>query len=190
MGLDSATEQVTDATTLLHFRHLLEKHHLGEAMFAALNRLFDANRWIMRGGGIVDATIIAAPSWTKNATGIRDPEMHQTGKGNQWYFQMLAHTGVDAGTGYVHSVSVTGANVHDLDQITNPVRHDDQVVCATPAIRASKSVPTSSPTSIPPGSSGGSLPVEVSSERCSSTTGKPSPVRRRSGRRTSIGTWF
>ena len=62
MGLNSATEQVTDATTLLHFRHLLEKHHLGEAMFAALNRLFDANGWIMRGGGIVDATIIAAPS--------------------------------------------------------------------------------------------------------------------------------
>ena len=130
MGLDFATEQVPDATTLLHFRHLLETHRLGEAMFAALNRLFETNGWIMRGGSIVDATIIAAPSSTKNATGARDPEMHQTRKGNQWYFGMKAHTGVDAGTGYVHSVSVTAASVHDLDQITNLVRDDDQVVYA------------------------------------------------------------
>ena len=130
MGLDFGTEQVPDATTLLHFRHLVEKHHLGQAMFEALNRLFEANGWIMRGGSIVDATIIAAPSSTKNATGTRDPEMHQTKKGNQWYFGMKAHTGVDAGTGYVHSVSVTGANVHDLDQITNLVRPDDEVVYA------------------------------------------------------------
>lgn len=130
MGLDFATEQVPDATTLLHFRHLLEKHKLGQAMFEALSRLFEANGWIMRGGSIVDATIIAAPSSTKNAAGTRDPEMHQTKKGNQWYFGMKAHTGVDAGTGYVHSVSVTGANVHDLDQITNLVRPDDEVVYA------------------------------------------------------------
>ncbi|MFZ1383998.1 MAG: IS5 family transposase [Propionicimonas sp.] len=130
MGLDFATEQVPDATTLLHFRHLIETRRLGEAMFAALNRLFEANGWMMRGGSIVDATIIAAPSSTKNATGTRDPEMHQTRKGNQWYFGMKAHTGVDAGTGYVHSVSVTAASVHDLDQITNLVRDDDQVVYA------------------------------------------------------------
>ena len=130
MGLDFATEQVPDATTLLHFRHLLEKHKLGQAMFAALNRLFEANGWMMRGGSIVDATIIAAPSSTKNATGTRDPEMHQTKKGNQWYFGMKAHTGVDAGTGYVHSVTVTGANVHDLDQVTHLVRPDDGVVYA------------------------------------------------------------
>ena len=130
MGLDFATEQVPDATTLLHFRHLIETRRLGEAMFAALNRLFEANGWMMRGGSIVDATIIAAPSSTKNATGTRDPEMHQTKKGNQWYFGMKAHTGVDAGTGYVHSVSVTAASVHDLDQITNLVRDDDQVVYA------------------------------------------------------------
>lgn len=130
MGLDFATEQVPDATTLLHFRHLLEKHKLGQAMFAALNRLFETNGWMMRGGSIVDATIIAAPSSTKNATGTRDPEMHQTKKGNQWYFGMKAHTGVDAGTGYVHSVTVTAANVHDLDQIVHLVRCDDEVVYA------------------------------------------------------------
>ena len=130
MGLDFTQRQVPDATTLLHFRHLVEKHQLGEAMFTALNRLFEANGWIMRGGSIVDATIIAAPSSTKNATGTRDPQMHQTRKGNQWYFGMKAHTGVDAGTGYVHSVTVTAANVHDLDQAANLVRCDDQVVYA------------------------------------------------------------
>ena len=83
MGLDFAVEQVPDATTVLHFRHLLEEHRLGERLFAAQNEIFDAEGWIMRGGSIVDATIIAAPSSTKNATGSREPEMHQTKKGNQ-----------------------------------------------------------------------------------------------------------
>jgi IS5 family transposase len=130
MGLDFAVAQVPDATTLLHFRHLVEKHQLGEAMFAALNRLFEANGWIMRGGSVVDATIITAPSSTKNASQARDPEMHQTRKGSQWYFGMKAHVGVDAGTGYVHTVTATAANVHDLDEIAHLVRVDDQVVYA------------------------------------------------------------
>jgi IS5 family transposase len=128
MGLDFAVEQVPDATTLLHFRHLLEAHQLGERLLAAQNEIFEQEGWIMRGGSIVDATIIAAPSSTKNATGERDPAMHQTKKGNQWYFGMKAHIGVDAGTGYVHSVTATAANVHDLDEVTNLVRADDTVV--------------------------------------------------------------
>ena len=128
MGLDFGVEQVPDATTLLHFRHLLEEHQLGEKLFEAQNEIFDEQGWIMRGGSIVDATIIAAPSSTKNATGERDPEMHQTKKGNQWYFGMKAHIGVDAGTGYVHSVTATAANVHDLDEAVNLVRDDDEVV--------------------------------------------------------------
>ncbi len=82
----------------------------------------------MRGGSIVDATIVAAPSSTKNASGTRDPEMHQTKKGNQWYFGIKAHIGVDAGTGYVHTVRATAANVHDLDQVANLVREDDEIV--------------------------------------------------------------
>jgi IS5 family transposase len=82
----------------------------------------------MRGGSIVDATIIAAPSSTKNAAGARDPQMHQTRKGNQWYFGMKAHIGSDAGTGYVHSVRATAANVHDLDLAATLVRADDEVV--------------------------------------------------------------
>lgn len=133
MGLDFATEQVPDATTLLHFRHLLEEYELGEKLFAAQNEIFEALGWIMRGGSIidatiVDATIIAAPFSTKNANGERDPEMRQTKKGNQWYFGMKAHLGVDAGTGYAHTVTATAANVHDLDEGANLVRADDGVV--------------------------------------------------------------
>ena len=128
MGLDFAVEQVPDATTLLHFRHLLERNCLGEKLLAAQNEIFEKEGWIMRGGSIVDATIIAAPSSTKNASGERDPEMHQTRKGNQWYFGMKAHIGVDAGSGYVHSLTCTAANVHDLDEAVNLVRADDQVV--------------------------------------------------------------
>jgi IS5 family transposase len=130
LGLDFASEQVPDATTLLHFRHLLEEHQLGGKLFAAQNEIFDEQGWIMRGGSIVDATIIAAPSSTKNATGERDRQMHQTKKGNQWYFGMKAHIGVDAGTGYVHSVAATAANVHDLDQAANLVRAEDEVLYA------------------------------------------------------------
>lgn len=130
MGLDFAVQQVPDATTLLHFRHLLEQHRLGERLFASQNEIFDEQGWIMRGGSIVDATIIAAPSRTKNATRTRDPEMHQTKKGNQWYFGLKGHIGVDAGTGYVHSVTATAANVHDLDEAANLVRADDEVVYA------------------------------------------------------------
>ena len=128
MGLDFTCEQVPDATTLLHFRHLLEKHQLGEKLFASQNEIFEQEGWIMRGGSIVDATIIAAPSSTKNATGTRDPAMRQTKKGNQWYFGMKAHIGADAGSGYVHSVTVTGANVHDLDEAATLVRDDDEIV--------------------------------------------------------------
>jgi len=128
MGLDFALEQVPDATTLLHFRHLLEKHQLGQKLFEAQNEIFEAQGWIMRGGSIVDATIIAAPSSTKNASGTRDPQMHQTKKGNQWYFGMKAHIGTDAGTGYVHSMTCTAANVHDLDEAVHLVRADDEVV--------------------------------------------------------------
>ncbi|MEZ5185824.1 MAG: IS5 family transposase [Candidatus Nanopelagicales bacterium] len=135
MRLDFADEQVPDATTLLGFRHLLERHELGAALFAAQNEIFDAQGWIMRGGSIVDATIVAAPTSTKNAAGERDPQMHSTMKGSQWYFGMKAHIGVDAGTGYVHSVTATAANVHDLDALGRLVRGDDQVVYADAGYR-------------------------------------------------------
>ena len=120
-------EQVPDATTLLKFRHLLEKHHIGEKIFRDVTDRLEKAGLIMHGGSIVDATIIAAPSSTKNQEGKRDPEMHQTKKGNQWYHGMKVHAGVDAGSGYVHTITGTAANVHDIDETAKLLREDDEV---------------------------------------------------------------
>ena len=111
MGVDFVEEQVPDATTLLKFRHLLEENHLGEEFFKAINRVMDATGHIMHGGTIVDATIISAPSSTKNVEKKRDPEMYQTKKGNEWKFGMKCHVGVDAGSGLVHTITVTPAKL-------------------------------------------------------------------------------
>jgi IS5 family transposase len=113
VGIDLGREPVPDATSLLRFRHLLEKHRLGEALFAEVGRLLQAKGLKLSGGTIVDATLIAAPSSTKNAEQRRDPEMKQTKKGKQWHFGMKVHVGADAKTGVVHAAVVTAANVHD-----------------------------------------------------------------------------
>lgn len=105
-----------DATTLLKFRRLLLDHDLTRALFEEINAHLAERGLLMRAGTIADATIIAAPSSTKNANGERDPEMHQTKKGNQWHFGMKAHIGVDAESGLVHSVVGTAANVNDVTQ--------------------------------------------------------------------------
>jgi IS5 family transposase len=189
MGLDFAVEQVPDATTLLHFRHLLEKHELGEKLLGSQNEIFEQQGWIMRGGSIVDATIIAAPSSTKNATGTRDPEMHQTKKGNQWHFGMKAHIGTDAGTGYVHSVTATSANVHDLDQVANLVRDDDEVVYADAGYQAWRSGPTSPVTNTARRLSSGSQPARGNWPPWWSRTVRSSRVRRVCARRSSIRSW-
>ncbi len=102
-GINFITDSVPDETTLCNFRHLLEKHGLSKLFFEAINRVMVETGHIMKGGTIVDATIIDAPSSTKNAEKKRDPEMHSTKKGNQWRFGMKCHVGVDAGTGYVKS---------------------------------------------------------------------------------------
>lgn len=115
--IDLGREGVPDATSLLGFRHLLEEHKLGAAMFAKIGALLQANGLRLSGGTIVDATIIAAPSSTKNADRARDPEMHQTRKGNQWHFGMKVHIGADSKSGLVHSASVTPANVHDSQEL-------------------------------------------------------------------------
>ena len=115
-GIDLSMESVPDATTLLNFRHLLEAHDLTRRLFAEVGALLEERKLLMKEGTIVDATIIAAPSSTKNARKERDPEMHQTKKGNQWYFGMKAHIGVDAKSGLVHRVSGTAANVADIAQ--------------------------------------------------------------------------
>ena len=128
MGLDFMTESVPDATTLLKFRRLLEEQGLGKIIFNDIKKALDAAGLIMHGGTIVDATLISAPSSTKNKNGERDPEMHQTKKGNQWYFRMKVHAGVDAGSGLVHTVEVTAANVHDATVAHELLREDDEVV--------------------------------------------------------------
>lgn len=126
MKIDFAEEQVPDATTLLKFRHLLERNHLGEAFFEAIKRVMDESGHIMHGGTIVDATIIEAPSSTKNAEKKRDPEMHQVQKGNTWHFGMKCHVGVDAGSGLVHSITATPANTADITEAHKLLRADDE----------------------------------------------------------------
>lgn len=117
--IDIGRERVPDATTLLHFRHLLEKHHLGQALFATVGELLLANGMKLSGGTIVDATLIAAPPSVKNQEKARDPQMHQTKKGNEWHFGMKLHIGVDSQSGLIHSASVTAANVHDSHEVPN-----------------------------------------------------------------------
>lgn len=113
-GIDLGSQAVPDATTLLGFRHLLEKHNLAAAILAEVNALLEERGILLREGTIVDATIIAAPPSTKNKNRERDPEMHQTRKGKQWYFGLKAHVGVDAASGVVHTVTATAANVADI----------------------------------------------------------------------------
>lgn len=113
VGIDLGRERAPDETTILKFRHLLEAHHLGDALFKQVLAYLHDKGFKLARGTIVDATLIAAPSSTKNREGLRDPEMHQTKKGNQWYFGMKGHIGVDSRSKLIHSVVATPANVHD-----------------------------------------------------------------------------
>ena len=113
VGIDLGREPAPDETTVCKFRHLLEAHNLGDQLFKLIADYLQENGLKISTGTIVDATIIDAPSSTKNKEGKRDPEMHQTKKGNQWYFGMKAHIGVDSRTKLIHSVVTTAANVHD-----------------------------------------------------------------------------
>jgi IS5 family transposase len=128
MGIDFGRERAPDATTLCKFRKLLFDNNAGKMFFEAINRALEGHGHIMRGGTIVDATIIEAPSSTKNRARKRDGEMHQAKKGNQWHFGMNAHAGVDAGTGYIHGVTATAANAHDITEAYKLIREDDEVV--------------------------------------------------------------
>jgi transposase, IS5 family len=114
--LDPGAMRLPDETTILRFRHLLEEHNLGIQLLATINATLATKGLMLKTGTVVDATLIAAPSSTKNSTGERDPEMHQTKKGNQWHFGMKAHIGVDADSGLVHTVIGRAANVNDVAQ--------------------------------------------------------------------------
>jgi IS5 family transposase len=113
-GLGGWSDRLPDESTILRFRHLLEKHKLAAQILGLVNELLCAKGLMLRAGTVVDATLIAAPSSTKNSSGERDPEMHQSKKGNQWYFGMKAHIGVDAESGLVHTVRGTSGNVNDV----------------------------------------------------------------------------
>ena len=126
-GIDLSVEGVPDATTLLNFRYLLERHELPKAIFEEVGALLAEKKLSMREGTIVDATIIAAPSSTKNQEGKRDPEMHQVKKGNQWHFGMKAHVGADAQSGLIHTVICTPANVADI-QCASRLLHGEEKV--------------------------------------------------------------
>lgn len=110
----SITAAIPDETTILNFRHLLERHQLGKKLFSVIHRHLDDKGLSLKGGTIVDASIISAPTSTKNKSGQRDPEMHQTKKGNQWYFGMKMHIGTDEANGLIHSVETTSAEEHDI----------------------------------------------------------------------------
>ena len=124
------TGYLPDETTILNFRHLLERHNLGQGLLEEINAHLESQGLRLREGTIVDATIIEAPSSTKNRAGERDPEMRQTRKGNQWHFGMKAHIGVDSETGIVHSMSTTAANVHDVTETRNLLHGGETVVWA------------------------------------------------------------
>ena len=126
-GLSLARGSVPDETTILNFRHLLERHGLAVRIFDAVKAHLEAAGVPLRQGTIVDATIIAAPSSTKNEKGERDPDMHQTKKGNQWYFGMKAHIGVDAESGLVHTVAGTPANITDITKADDLLHGDESM---------------------------------------------------------------
>ena len=129
-GIALITDRIPDETTILAFRHLLEQNDLGEQIFEAVKAHLKANGMAMKQGTIIDATIIAAPSSTKNEKRERDPEMHQTCKGKQWHFGMKVHIGVDSESGLVHSVETTAANVHDLTPAAELLHGEETVVYA------------------------------------------------------------
>ena len=133
--LDAGITRLPDESTILRFRHMLEQNDLGVQILAAVNAKLIDRGLLLKTGTVVDATLIAAPSSTKNSTGERDPEMYQTKKGNQWHFGMKAHIGVDAESGLVHTVTTTAANAHDVTQAHALLHGQEEVVFADSGYR-------------------------------------------------------
>jgi len=139
-GIELISDRIPDETTILAFRHLLEKHDLGQKIFETVKAHLKQRGMAMKQGTIINATLISAPSSTKNKTGERDPEMHQTKKGNQWYhryaegfaYSMTVHIGVDKDSGLIHSVETTSANVHDITRAAQLLHGEEEVVFGVP----------------------------------------------------------
>jgi IS5 family transposase len=139
--LDAGMARMPNETSILRFRHLLEEHNLSSQLLATINATLIAKGLMLKTGTVVDATLIAAPSSTKNSTGERDPEMHQTEKGNQWHFDMKAHIGVGADSGLVHNVIGTAANVNDVTQGHGLLHGEETVVFADAGYQGSVKLP-------------------------------------------------
>jgi IS5 family transposase len=140
VGIDLGCEPVPDETTVCRFRHLLEEHDLGQPLFDEVQQHLAAKGLKVATGTIVDATIINAPSSTKNADKARDPEMHQTKKGNQWYFGMKAHFGVDSRTKLIHAAVATPANVADSTVLPDLLHGNETRVWGDQAYRGQRAV--------------------------------------------------
>ena len=140
VGIDLGEEGAPDETTVCKFRHLLERNKLGKTLLKAVNEYLRTNGIKIANGTIVDATIIGAPTSTKNKDGKRDPEMHQAAKGQQWYFGMKAHLGVDSQTKLVHTVLVSAANVHDSLALPHLLHGNETRVWGDQAYRGQKDV--------------------------------------------------
>jgi len=129
-GLGGWDDRLPDESTILRFRHVLERHKLAERILATVNLLLGAKGLMLRSGTVVDATLISAPSSTKNTSGERDPEMHQSKKGQQWFFGMKAHIGVDADSGLVHTVRGTAGHVGDVVEANSLLHGQEKDVFA------------------------------------------------------------
>lgn len=134
----SLDKTIPDHTTIMNFRHLLERKKLARKIFKEVSQWLTDAGVLLKEGTLVDATIIAAPTSTKNKSGERDPDMHQTKKGNQWHFGMKAHIGVDARTGITHSFTTTAANEHDLNQAGELLHGDEQFIFADAGYRGAE----------------------------------------------------
>ena len=138
VGIDLGVEGAPDETTVCKFRHLLERNKLGKTLLKAVNEYLRTNGIKIANGRIVDATIIGAPSSSKNKAGKRDPEMHQTAKGNQWYFGMKAHVGVDSQTKLIHTICASAANVADALALPHLLHGNETRVWGDQAYRGQK----------------------------------------------------
>ena len=140
-GLEGWDERLPDESTILRFRHVLEKHKLAAQILQTVNDLLSAKGMMLKGGSVVDATLIAAPSSTKNSSGERDPQMKQSRKGQQWYFGMKCHIGVDIESGLVHTVRGTSGAVNDVTEANSLVRPSDREVYADAGYRGADKRP-------------------------------------------------
>jgi len=144
-GLEAWDERLPDESTILRFRHVLENHKLSALILQTVNDLLTAKGLLLKSGTVVDATLIAAPSSTKNGSGERDPEMKQSRKGQQWYFGMKAHIGVDAESGLVHTVRGTGGHVNDVVEANSLLHGQEKDVFADAGYQGAPKRPDARP---------------------------------------------